>query len=128
MLHALSTPVLKSFAIGGILLGLGVAARLTAPETHRLVLHAPAERGAVYLSAFDDDGEVEVEGALPRGPFMFEIQARGGDGCRWLAVETLEPIDGRTYAYGYAEYIVSCEPGATPYRKTPRRGIVTVDD
>jgi hypothetical protein len=56
----------------------------------------------------------------------FEIRASVSDGCRWLGVETLEPIDDKTYAYDYSEYILECDEGATPFLKTPRTGIVDV--
>lgn len=129
MLHALSAPFFKSVLIGGALLGVGIGATAIKPErtTKRLVLHAPVEANAIYLSAWDEgDVQLNIKGALR--PMTFEIRASINDGCRWLGVETLIPIDEKTFAYDYDEYILECEPGAEPYRKTPRKGVVTVED
>ena len=61
-------------------------------------------------------------------PVTFKTRAQVYDGCRWLGVETLIPRDERSFDYDYSEYILSCEPGATPARKTPRKGLVTIED
>jgi hypothetical protein len=134
MLHALTTPVLKSVVLGGLLLGAGLgAAKIKSSDCcsssmHRLSLHAPVQEGALYLTAFED-GDVRVklhDGALR--PIAFEIRASVNDGCRWLGVETLEPLDQHTYSYSYRETILECDPGATPFLKTPRTGVVVVHD
>jgi hypothetical protein len=130
MLQALTTPVFKSVVLGGVLLGSGIGAKVMTSkcdqgQTRRLVLHAPVERNAIYLSAWDDgDVRIKYDGELR--PMTFEIRASVSDGCRWLGVETLEPIDDKTYAYDYSEYILECDEGATPFLKTPRTGIVDV--
>jgi hypothetical protein len=129
MLQALTTPLFKSVVLGAILLGTGIGAAVTSAgdiETRRLVLTAPVEPNAIYLSAWDDgDVRIKVEGTELR-PLTFEIRARVSDGCRWLGVERLEPIDDHTYAYDYSEFILECDEGAVPFRKTPRTGIVSV--
>lgn len=129
MLHAVSAPLFKTIALGGLLLGTGVVAKVTTNEccsTKRLVLHAPAEANAIYLSAWDQ-GDVRLRITGPLHPITFEVRASVSDGCRWLGIERLEPIDERTYAYDYSEYILECDEGARPARKTPRKGIVTVE-
>lgn len=91
---------------------------------HRLVLDAPSEPGDLYLTVFD--GDVTIASHEPGlVPLRFETRAYLTDGCRWLGMETLTPMDAHRYAYRYDEAIISCEPGATPARKTPRTGIVT---
>jgi hypothetical protein len=131
MLQALQTPAFRSIALAGVLFGAGaVHARLAHHTvTHRLVLHAIAEPNAFYLSAFRD-GRADVRVTVEAGelhPITFEVRASVYDGCRWLGTETLEPIDSHRYAYDYSETILDCDPGATPLRKTPRKGIVTVE-
>ena len=122
-------PFGKSIALGGVLLVAGVLGRhANHSVTHRLALHAPEEPDAYYLSAFHD-GDIQLtfhDGELH--PVTFHIRAAITDGCRWLATERLDPIDGKTFAYHYSEQIISCDPDATPARKTPRSGIVTVED
>ena len=128
MLHALTTPVLKSVVLGGLLLGVGVGATRVMPTDHtsRLVLHAPEAPNALYLSAWDH-GDVRLDLGDQLQPLRFEIRASVSDGCRWLAIETLEPIDERTFAYDYSEYIVECDDDAIPAFKTPRTGLVLVE-
>ena len=94
--------------------------------TRQLVLHADERPDEVYLSAFRDNQLTlgMTEGALP--PLRFEVRARVFDGCDWLGIETLVPVDETTYAYDYREVVLACEPGATPTRATPRTGHVTV--
>lgn len=130
MQQALVAPLLGSIVLGGLALG-GTAVlgdRDAEPVTRRLVLHAADQPNAIYLTAFRgkeltlrfDDGTLR--------PLRFEIRARIFDGCRWLGVETLTPIDHGTFAYDYSEYVLSCADGAIPALKTPRQGIVTVHD
>jgi hypothetical protein len=127
MLHALSAPILKSFLIGGALLTAGIGAAASTDSTSTLVLHAPVEQHAIYLSAWDE-GDLEMKLGSQLQPMRFVIRARMSDGCRWAGIETLVPLDERTYHYDYDELMLDCEPGATPrYRKTPRQGIVTVE-
>jgi len=128
MQQALTAPVLGSIALGGLLLGLSALQDTRAPAcvTRQLVLHAEERPDAIYLSAFRDNVLTlgMTEGALP--PLRFEVRAHVFDGCEWLGIETLEPLDGSTYAYDYREVVLACEPGAVPTRKTPRTGLVTV--
>ena len=116
--------------LGGLVLGLAAfAGRYAAhPVTHHLVLSAPVEANAIYLTAFDNDEVLATFESSELTPFTFEVHAAMPDGCRWLGVETLVPIDDHRFAYDYRETILGCEDGATPFRKTPRTGIVTVAD
>jgi hypothetical protein len=129
MLQALTVPLYRSVALGGLLLALTVAqARETKPQhVRRLALHAVAEPGALYLTAWRNGAvRVPFEGeALV--PLTFNTVALVNDGCRWLGIETLVPRDHDSYAYRYEEAILGCEPGAVPYLKTPRTGVVTID-
>ncbi len=59
---------------------------------------------------------------------QFENRAWMWDGCKWLATETLMPIDNHRYSYDYAETVLECKPGHHPTHKTPRQGIVVVDE
>lgn len=130
MLHALTTPVFTSIALAGLALGLGAAASSLAPghSTHRLALHADDEPGAVYLSVFrNGDIRVRFQGDEVH-PITFKTRASVSDGCRWLGIETLVPRDGRSFDYAYSERILDCDPDATPCRKTPRKGVVTIED
>jgi hypothetical protein len=133
MLQALTTPLLKSVVLGGLLLGVGIGATKVkssdcCSSTRRLSLHAPVQANAIYLSAFDEgDIRVKVRNNELR-PMTFEIRASVSDGCRWLGIETLEPIDSRTFAYEYNEFILECDEGATPFLKTPRTGVVVAHE
>ncbi|MBA3820733.1 MAG: hypothetical protein H0X17_17715 [Deltaproteobacteria bacterium] len=129
MLQALTTPVMKSVVVGGVLLGLGVFGALRThgscdSVTRRLVLHAVEEPRSIYLTAWrDGDLLVTMDGEELR-PITITIRAKIY-GCRVLGTETLTPMDERTYHYDYSETVLSCEPGAQ-IRKTPRTGTVTV--
>ena len=127
MLHALTSPVFRSIAAGGLLLALTLSYGHSPRKHHtrRLVLHAPVEPGAIYLSAWRN-GDVVLPD-YPESPvnLTFTTRASVSDGCRWLATETLEPL-GSSYLYHYDETILECDPDAVPCRKTPRTGIVTV--
>ena len=90
----------------------------------RLVLHAPEQPHALYLTAWSDgDVYVTQRGGEPR-PITFQTRAYINDGCEWQATERLVPTGDTRYAYSYSEEILSCEPGATPAIKTPRTGWV----
>jgi hypothetical protein len=128
MQQALASPLFRSLAVGGLLLALTVGLR--AKQSHHkrhLVLHAVDVPGDLYLTAwrngnvtapFDDDKLV---------PLTFNTLALVSDGCRWLGTETLVPIGKDRFAYRYDETILECLPDATPYLKTPRTGLVTVE-
>lgn len=132
MQQALTTPLLKSVVLGTLLLSAGAlyAAKTSPPPTHRLVLHAVEQPGAVYLSEWKQ-GEVTAAFAIGEAqPIVFRSTADMYDGCRWRATETLIPIDDRTFAYDYSEVILSCSDGTrvSPLLvPSPRTGIVTVE-
>lgn len=131
MQQALASSVARAVVVGGLLITLSLALSRSHGDSHRqarLVLHAVSEPDAVYLSWWRD-GDVRVE--LTPGELsgmMFTCRAWVRDGCQWKGIETLEPIDARAYIYRYEETLLRCRPGARPYRKTPRIGIVTVED
>jgi hypothetical protein len=127
---ALTAPVFKSIALAGLALGLGAAASSLSPErvTHRLALHAIDAPNAIYLTVFrDGDISVRFNGDAIH-PLTFKTRAFVFDGCHWLATEKLIPRDERSFDYDYSERVLGCEPGATPTKKTPRKGLVTVED
>jgi len=130
MLQALETVGFRSFAVGALLLAAGSFAfksgDAAAPvEMHRLVLDAPIEPHAIYLTAWEDGDVVMPLDTHDLHPITFTTQAMIA-GCRWQATETLDPIDSAHFAYSYDETILSCEPDATVWYKTPRTGIVTI--
>ena len=128
MQQALTSSLYRSVAVGGLLLALSVAQLRSKPRAHHLALHAVARPGALYLTRWSH-GMVRVTlDGDKRAPLTFKTRAAINDGCRWLGTETLVPIDSRRYAYRYDETILDCDPDATPYIKTPRTGIVTVED
>lgn len=130
MRHAQTVPVLGSVLLVAALTAGGLYARPTHDRAaHRLVLHTYAEPDATYISAWGH-GAVFAKiqpGALT--PLRFTQTLRYVDNCRWLGVESLEPIDDHMYSYRYSETLLECEPGATAERtrKTPRTGIVVVE-
>lgn len=126
MHQALTTPLFRSCVLGLVLLSLGAAAAALRedPVSRRLSLFAPEEKDSIYLSAWRD-GDIDVtfdDGRLV--PITFTTRASVTDGCRWLGIERLVPIDNRTFTYDYSEVILDCDPGAKPVRKTPRTGYV----
>lgn len=127
LMQALTSPVFRSIALGGLLLAATVATVKPKAETHRLVLHAPRQCGAFYLTAFRH-GEALVPIADDQATLTFRMRADLNDGCRWQATETLVPISAKRYSYRYEERLLSCEPDALPYVKTPRTGYVDVVD
>jgi hypothetical protein len=122
--------VLTGVLVGGAALALGalfVPHAASGPGMYRLVLHAPEEPGAFYLSAWVDGDVFLAHDGSDRETVTFSRRGDEHDGCSWLGTEKLTPIGPRLYAYRYAETILSCRPDATPFRKTPRTGIVTVE-
>jgi hypothetical protein len=127
---ALATRSLGPLALfGGAALWLGVWLWPTAggAAMYRLVLHAPEQDGACYVSAWSD-GDVFAS-IDPRHAQRLEFRRHGlqHDGCSWTGVETLEPLTPGAYHYLYREIIDSCDPDAVPYDKTPRVGLVTLE-
>ena len=128
MLQALTSSPYRSVAVGGLLLALSVGQlRSKQPHVHHLALHAVAQPGALYLTAWRHGPvSVAIEGTK-LVPLTFSTLASVDDGCRWEATETLVPRDRHSYAYRYDETIIDCDPGAIPYLKTPRTGVVTIE-
>ncbi len=131
MQYALTSPVLGSIALAGLVLGLGVVAPSSPPEpvTHQLRLHAVDKPGAIYATVFrHGDLRVRFDGDAIH-PVKFKVRATTPDGCRWLAIETLIPRDPRSFDYDYKERMLGCPPDTEPmYIPTPRKGLVTIED
>jgi len=124
-MQALTSPVFRSIALGGLLLATTVALVKPEPHMHRLRLHAPRMCGAYYLTAWSD-GDVRLPAGNEDSTLTFRTRADMNDGCRWQATETLVPVNAKRYSYRYEERLLSCEPDAQPYIKTPRVGYVDV--
>lgn len=126
---ALASPLFRSLAVGTALLAAtvgGFVAHKAHHKRHHLVLHTYSQRGAVYLTAWRHGPVVAPFEGEELVPLTFTTVAEVNDGCRWEGTETLTPIEGHKFAYRYDEKILSCEPGADPYVKTPRIGTVTI--
>lgn len=122
--------VLTGVLVGGAALALGAlfvphATASSGPGMYRLVLHAPEEPGAFYVSAWAE-GDVFVARSDAK-TLTFVRRGDEHDGCTWQGTERLTRLAGQLYAYDYSETILSCRPDASPYRKTPRTGIVTIE-
>ncbi|MDB4958006.1 MAG: hypothetical protein JWO36_5575 [Myxococcales bacterium] len=129
---ALATPLFRSIALGSILFGLTLGAIITTNHhrtEHRLVLHTSSRTGAIYLTAWRHGGvRATFEQGAQLQPIVLKTRAQLPDGCRWMGIETLTPLDNNRYFYSYDEEILGCDPGESPgYYKTPRSGIVTVE-
>jgi hypothetical protein len=114
--------------VGSALISAGM---LLVPHPHsgiyRFTLHAPVQASTIYVSAWND-GEVYVDHDGSDGKTLtFTRRADEHDGCRWQGTEILTPIGPHAYVYSYDEKIISCEEDAHPFVRTPRRGIVTVE-
>jgi hypothetical protein len=131
MLQAVESPLLKVAAVAGaagLVAMLAISPCKSAATVQRLELHAPKEPGALYLTAWDQgDVFVKLTDGKSRA-LKFQTHAFINDGCEWLATERLVPTGPNRYAYSYDEEILSCQPDATPARKTPRTGYVVVVD
>ena len=128
-MQALTSPVFRSIALGGLLLAAtGAMVKLKSSRTHRLVLHAPVHCGEYYLTAWRH-GPLKVATGDAGDTLTFHTRVELNDRCRWDATETLVPISATRYSYTYEDHQVSCEPGARPlYVPTPRTGYVDVID
>jgi hypothetical protein len=127
MQQALTSPVFRSLAVGGLVLGLSIAMPAKQPHARHLVLHAPSAPHSLYLTAWRH-GDIAMPYASDElVPLTFTTRASVSDGCRWLATETLVPIGPARYAYRYDETLLECDADATPCIKTPRSGYVTVE-
>jgi hypothetical protein len=116
-------------AVGGVLLALTISQVSHGAKRHhgrRMVLHAISEPHSLYLTAWrNGDVVVPFEGDELL-PLKYKTRALI-EGCRWLATETLTPLEPARYSYRYEETLLACEPGAVPWRKTPRGGFVTIE-
>lgn len=128
MQQALTSPVVRSVALVGLLLAATVAVvGMGSSHKRRLVLHTVSRPCAVYLTAWRN-GDVLIDDAGPLKAIKIRTRAWLSDGCRWQGTETLTPITEKRYAYRYEEKILRCEPDADPFVQTPRRGYVDVID
>jgi hypothetical protein len=129
-MDALSAPLFRSVLVAVLAtasIGAVYSTRDDDSTTRRLSLHAHARSDATYLTAWDA-GDVFVK--FPDKKLtgvVFYNRAWVSDGCRWQGTETLTPISGDAFFYEYSETVLSCKPGAKPYKKTPRTGMVTVE-
>src|SRR5262249_26293821 len=78
-----------------------------------------------YVSAWAE-GDVFVQSRDAK-TITFVRRGDEHDGCTWQGTERLSRLSDGAYAYDYSEKILACRPDATPFRKTPRTGIVTVE-
>lgn len=128
---AVEVPVLKTIILGGVAVGMAAALHHSPAHhasKHRLTLHAPVRADSLYLTVFAD-GDITIkrdDGNLQ--PLTFTTHAFINDGCEWLGTEHLVPIDSTRYQYSYEETILQCMPDANPCIKTPRTGLVIVDE
>jgi len=137
MLHALTAPLGKAIAVGGLaVLALAVARPHDETNGRRLVLHAQARPTAHYITRFEhNELRTRDSGALTTLVFKNHGSVAAGctpivegPACHWLATERLEPIDERTYAYSYTEELLGCDEGVSQdCIDTPRTGYVTVE-
>ena|SRR6185436_11569463 len=129
MRQALVSPVFRSIAIASVLLALAVTGlAANSQHTRRLVLHAVERPGELYISAWSDGPIAVPFSGKELIPLTYKTRAYVTDGCRWLGTETLIPMSDGRYFYDYSETLLGCRPGATPCVKTPRTGIVTIEE
>ena len=140
MLHALTAPLGKTIAVGGLaVLALALAGRPHHEQSHgrRLVLHAEARATATYLTVFQHNELRTADDGKPLSTLVFRNTGNVGStctttretpACHWVGTERLEPIDEHTYAYSYTEELLGCDDGAEQNCiDTPRTGYVTVE-
>jgi len=139
MLHALTAPVGKTLAIGGLVLALAAISR--PHEQHhgrRLVLHAEARPEATYLTVFHDNQLFMKSDGRALSTLIFTTRGNVGahckavaeaPACHWVGTEQLVPINAHEYSYSYTEELLGCDEGAVQACiDTPRTGIVTVEE
>lgn len=126
---AVEAPVLKVLALGGVTLAMSALLHHPSHRAHhRLSLHAPSRADALYLTRFNEGDFAITRDDADLKSLTFTTRAYVSDGCEWLGIETLVPVDAKHYAYSYDEAILSCAPDANPCVKTPRTGVVVVDE
>jgi len=130
-MDALLTPLFKSILFAALIGSAGIGKLLTTDAdqsvTRQLALHTESLPNAIYLTAWRDG---DVSFTFPDSKLhaiTFYNRASIHDGCRWLGTESLTPIDDKTFFYDYSETVLDCDAGATPFYKTPRTGLVTVE-
>ena len=128
---AVEVPLLKQAALAAAAVGLMAGMALphhSHLSRHRLVLHAPKRCHAIYMTAWSM-GDVTISRDDDHlRTITFNTRETIPDGSVWLGTETLVPLDGTHYRYSYDETILEDIPEGTRYVKTPRQGIVTVED
>jgi hypothetical protein len=127
---ALAPRTLWPVALAGgaaLMLGAWLWPQANSPGMYRLVLHAPVQPGAFYLSAWNEGDVFAAVDARDPKPLVFTRHAIEHDGCSWTGLESLEPLTATTYHYSYEETVDSCRLGAVPFVKTPRAGFVTLE-
>jgi len=129
MLQAHVSSAFRSFAIASLLLALSVAGVGAVKSRHTgfWVLHAVAQPNAIYLSIFGQ-GEEHVAFDGKRGARTFTTTLWAPDDCQWRSTEKLVPAGERRYYYSYDETLLRCRAGAVPFIKTPRTGVVTLEE
>jgi hypothetical protein len=137
---AVEAPVRKLAVVAGAALAVAAfvhrphAAEMIVQSHHRLTLHTETLPNAIYLTVFadgrvqHDDSALHSIDVIGEGHAMHFATRTMYYGCEWEGRESLVPIDAHSYAYSYDEQLIYCEPDARLTVKTPRTGIVTVDD
>ena len=136
---AVEAPVRKLAVVAGAVLAIAAfthrPSHSQASHHHRLTLHTETRAKTIYLTIFaegriertaSDLRTIEIDGE-PR-----EMQYKATTsyyGCEVEGDELLVRLDAHSYAYSYDENILSCDPNSDyEVIRTPRTGIVTVDD
>ena len=96
------------------------------PKKFKLVLKADDVGGFFFTAWSEGDVISTTDGS--DGQLVYKRRFKWGDGCEWVATETLKPIAPRKLAYTYRETPTSCPSGSSPAigSTTPRDGTVTV--
>src|SRR5712671_4788733 len=80
---------------------MGAGAGKAKPEVikkFRLVLHAP-EQGGIYFTAWGNGDVIAGKDGSDGKPVVYLRRYMWGDGCEWVATETLTPVDAKHYKY-----------------------------
>ena len=132
---AVESSVFRLAIAGGVVLAVAAFARPSHPHhhhsavhQHRLTLHAPIDPREFYVTPFAEGSVNIMRDDEHLVPLVMRATTHYVDGCDWMGIDTLVPIDAHQYSYSYDERILSCEEGAIPAHKTPRTGYVVVDE
>ncbi len=92
----------------------------------RLVLKAD-DVGGFFFTAWSNGDVISASNGAD-GKLTYFRRFKWGDGCEWVATETLKPIAPNKLKYTYRETPTSCPKGgqAALGSTTPRDGTVTV--